>query len=227
MDAWALIISATIGLAGGQIGAWLQGRRDRSTQLAGQRSELQQLKLQLEDARQRGHEERAHTDTLAWSERRLANYSAASAAIDAINSDSHGLPNLRMAIAISATADRIGKAKRDLEPALNLCSIIGTQPTRRAALDLAIALDELREAVLAFDLHTHEISIDPSRGDSELWRVATIARSVRRDRTHEENDPPLVQFIPLQKAVDLTSEKFLVKSLAWQDAVRKDLGVPD
>src|ERR1035437_6359688 len=47
MNLWAILLTATVGLAGGQIGAWLQGRRDTQAQMARERSEIERLRLQL------------------------------------------------------------------------------------------------------------------------------------------------------------------------------------
>jgi hypothetical protein len=71
MNLWAIFLTATVGLAGGQMGAWLQSRRDAQAQSARERSEIERLRLQIAAAQEQRERELRQADTLEWRERRL------------------------------------------------------------------------------------------------------------------------------------------------------------
>ena len=135
MDLWAILLTATVGLTGGQIGAWLQGRRDAQTQNARDRSEIERLRLQLAASREQRERELTQADTLDWRERRLAVYQKASSELEAFvkEADSVNLGSLSQVEALSE--------------ALDVSAIIGTEATRMASMSLAIAAENLHDTL--------------------------------------------------------------------------------
>lgn len=135
MDLWAILLTATVGLTGGQIGAWLQGRRDAQTQNARDRSEIERLRLQLAASREQRERELTQVDTLDWRERRLAVYQKASSELEAFvkEADSVNLGSLSQVEALSE--------------ALDASAIIGTEATRMASMSLAIAAENLHDTL--------------------------------------------------------------------------------
>jgi hypothetical protein len=135
MDLWAILLTATVGLTGGQIGAWLQGRRDAQTQNARDRSEIERLRLQPAASREQRERELTQADTLDWRERRLAVYQKASSELEAFvkEADSVNLGSLSQVEALSE--------------ALDVSAIIGTEATRMASMSLAIAAENLHDTL--------------------------------------------------------------------------------
>jgi hypothetical protein len=135
MDLWAILLTATVGLTGGQIGAWLQGRRDAQTQNARDRSEIERLRLQLAASREQRERELTQADTLDWRERRLAVYQKASSELEAFVKEADSV-NLGSPSQVEA-----------LSEALDVSAIIGTEATRMASMSLAIAAENLHDTL--------------------------------------------------------------------------------
>ena len=116
MDLWAILLTATVGLVGGQIGAWLQGRRDAQAQKAREESEIERLRLQLVASREQRERELTQTDTLEWRERRLAAYQKASSLLDAFLKETRSVTDLETATDISTIADLCSSLVRSYVP---------------------------------------------------------------------------------------------------------------
>jgi hypothetical protein len=136
MDLWAILLTAIVGLAGGQIGAWLQGRRDAQAQNAREGSEIERLRLQLAASREQRERELKQADTLEWRERRLAVYLKASTDVDAFMNKTDSAPSCTTPADFSTLADLSSSLLQAMSQTLDVSANIGTEATRTAAVSL-------------------------------------------------------------------------------------------
>jgi hypothetical protein len=227
VDSWlTLLFTGALGLAAGQVGAWLQSRRDARAEQLRQQVETKRLQLQLADACDQRDRDRLHADTLEWRERRLATYLSASSAAHEMLNLAHGVSTFRLSLAVSATTDRCNSERRVLDEALDRCAVIGTNRTRIKAVDFAIASEELCRAISEFDLHLAGIHADPVEGPAEVWRLTTAAQQRRVSSQSAEQDD-VQRVADLALAVDQALDEVHSKSVTWHEAARQELGVPD
>ncbi|GAA3077648.1 hypothetical protein JOF29_005167 [Kribbella aluminosa] len=118
MDPWAIIVTGGVGLAAGQVGAWLQGRRDAAADQRKQSAEIERLNLQLGDSREARAREREQRDLFEWRERRLDAYQRASAAYQAISKNSFRLSLTTNPEEIATAIFQIEAADEELEDQL-------------------------------------------------------------------------------------------------------------
>jgi len=227
MEVWEIIAAAAAGLTAGQIGAWLQARRDRRAELERQAAETERLRLQLAEAKEQHDRDRSQTDTIEWRERRLGAYQAASSAVQTMLGDAGKITDLGVASAVAGRADGCHAAVRSLQQALDLCVVIGTKETRHSALSLAIAAEELDSAVSAYDHHVQDIEADPRAGPGELWRVVDEAIRLQRGRSVGAVDENVQRTVERAHAVGVALDEAYIRTEAWYSAARAELGVPD
>ena len=225
MELWEILVTAAAGLSAGQIGAWLQARRDQRVELQRQTAETERLRFQLTEAREQHERDRSQTDTHDWRERRLAAYQAASAAFHSMLSNATAVTRLSFRSAVDAAADRCHAAWRDLKEALDLCAIIGTNQTRSAALSFADVAETLDEAVRAFNNQVHSISAEPE--DVEAFRSLENVHDLMLGLTVEHVNEDIEHLLTISGVVEGVLDEAHSHSETWHKAARAELGVPD
>jgi hypothetical protein len=130
--------------------------------------------------------------------------------------------------AVSAAADRCHEDCRELQDALDLCSIIGTDRTRSAALDFAIRVEELDRAVSEFDYHVHWISADSEDGQAEAIDSLEAVHALILGQTVGHVTEEIEQLVTLDKAVGVALDGVAAQNETWLRAARSEvLGVPE
>jgi hypothetical protein len=237
VELWAILVSAAAGLAAGQIGAWLQARRDQRVELQRQAAETERLRLQLTEGREQHERDRSLTDTHEWRERRLAAYQAVWSAFESML---HAAAEVKLSDdspTRSAASDRFSSACRELYQALDLCGIIGTNRTRSAAQDFADMANKLNTAVMEFALGVSRIS--HALGQTELTQLLKVIRALPFGQPVEHMNEYIAQLatlyenediahlVTVYEAVEVAQEEGYHQRETWLTAARAELGVPD
>jgi hypothetical protein len=229
VELWEILVTAAAGLSAGQIGAWLQARRDQRVELQRQAAETERLRLQLTEAREQHEGDRKQTDTHEWRERRLAAYQAVSSASQSLLHTATEVILSDAEPSLSAAVDRCQTARRELEQALDLCAIIGTNQTRSAAESFARGASNLAGAVLAFALQISLTSTAGRRIDQplEATRSLKVVQALRHGQTAEHVNEDIERLLTLNRAVDAALDTAYGHNETWHNAARAELGVPD
>jgi hypothetical protein len=218
MDLWAILLTAIVGLAGGQIGAWLQGRRDAQAQNAREGSEIERLRLQLAASREQRERELKQADTLEWRERRLAVYLKASTDVDAFMNKTDSAPSCTTPTDFSTLADLSSSLLQAMSQTLDVSANIGTEATRTAAVSLVEAAWSLNYRISSFDKHVSGIGEDSPELLGEVLRA-----------WHSSVVPEAAEAVSLAEdrhAIDIEIDVFWSAREAWHAASRAGLGVP-
>jgi hypothetical protein len=229
VELWEILVTAAAGLSAGQIGAWLQARRDHRVELQRQAAETERLRLQLTEAGEQHERDRRQTDTHEWRERRLAAYQAASSASKSLLHSAREVILSDAEPSLSAAVDRCQTACRELEPALDLCAIIGTKQTLSAAESFAGGATGLAVAVLRFAAQISRISAAGRRIDqpAKATRSLKAVQALRLGQTAEHVNEDIERILTLNRAVEVAWDEAFDHSEAWHKAARAELGVPD
>lgn len=222
MDLWAIVLTGAVGLAAGQVGAWLQGRRDASTDQRRQSAEIERLRLQLADSREQQATERAQSDLLEWRERRLNTYQVASAAYQTISKNTFGLLRKTDPIEVATAITRIRQAADALEDHLDNCALLSTNTTRDKASRLIDSMDSLLFSLERYERRMVEI-VSASEDGQTVFAAIVESRWLRGTREPE-------MYRDTRKFADAfenVDDKFAQAAEAWRGAVRVELGVPD
>jgi hypothetical protein len=227
VELWEILVTAAAGLSAGQVGAWLQARRDQRVELQRQAAETERLRLQLTESREQHERDRTQTDTHEWRERRLAAYQAASSAAQRMLENAGEVTESNDRASVSAAVERCDSACRELEQALDLCAIIGTSKTLTAALSFEIVANKLIRAVLAFETHVRRISIEREDGQAEVIRSLKAVQALMLGQTAEHVNEDIEQLLALDRAIGAARDEAFRRSETWHKAARAELGVPD
>jgi len=143
-------------------------------------------------------------------------------------SDAMAVTRMKAQPAVSAAADRCHEVCRELQDALDLCSIIGTDRTRLAALEFAIRAEKLDRAVSEFDYHVHWISSDPEDGQVEAIDSLEAVHALVLGRTVGHVNEEIELLVTLDKEVGVALDEVAGQNETWLRAARAEvLGVPD
>ncbi|WP_406050015.1 hypothetical protein [Kribbella sp. NBC_00889] len=226
MDLWAVLVTGGVGLAAGQVGAWLQARRDAAADKRRQSGEIERLNLQLADSREQQATERAQRDLLEWRERRLAVFQVASTAYQAISKNTLRLTRTSDPVQVVTAITRIRDGSGVLEDHLDKSMLISTSETRDRAWELMTVLGSLMRATEKYERWVVEIVNDPNMGQAMLTEI--VADRLRRLGRIDEPSSTVedAEAAELAKRFERESYAFIEIAEAWRDADRIELGVP-
>ncbi|MEV6895656.1 hypothetical protein [Kribbella sp. NPDC051137] len=227
MNLWAILATAGVGLIAGQIGAWLQSRRDADADRRRQLAETERLRLQLADSREQQRQDRDYKDVLEWRERRLTVYQTASKAIHDLYQATyeftlHAHPEL-----VTLALGRIRKAAEILDAQLEQCAIIGTKDTRMAALKLQSTVEDLLYRASKYESHASAMSADPSRGSQLFAKIARDRRQRFGTSKPAPDEPEYLAVDKLAKEFGEPDDWLIEHCEDWRAVARAELGVPD
>ncbi|WP_427887038.1 hypothetical protein ACQHIV_29265 [Kribbella sp. GL6] len=223
MDLWAIVVTGGVGLAAGQIGAWLQGRRDAAADRRRQSAEIERLNVQLEDGRKTQEIERRQKDLLEWRERRLSAYQLTSDSHEEILKPIRTLLRADELEVVEEAVNEIYRIADELEDQLNKCALISTNPTRDAASQLTLRLYALRIAVASYEKSVSELAEDSEMGK---YTLATIRHRGRVFKEFRSN-PAYSSMESFLESFTTAAEEFAEAAENWRGAAREELGVPD
>ncbi|WP_432882553.1 hypothetical protein ACQPYH_39775 [Kribbella sp. CA-245084] len=228
MEIWAILVTGAVGLLAGQIGAWLQGRRDAAADRSRQGAEIERLNLQLADARESQARERLQRDTMEWRERRLDAYRTASSAYQVVLRNSAELTRLDDRLEIATAITRIRDAAKVLEAKLEECSIISTHGPREAAWKLVAKLEDVLHEIARYERLALKWAVEPIKGGLMLEAIMLDRRG--RWSASNESVPSRADCDRVDKLIEevrQAEQVFFEAGESWRAAVRSELGVPN